>query len=65
MKVIYMSNDMDRAWQAMIEAALEVQNAVMKYLMRRAAAEAAEAVKIPEECYGEQITKKAHDVTDN
>lgn len=33
-----MSNDMDRVWQAMIEAALEVQNAVMKYLMRRAAA---------------------------
>ena len=57
-----MSNDMDRAWQAMIEAALEVQNAVMKYLMRRAAAE---AVKIPEECYDEQITKTAHDVTDN
>lgn len=56
-----MSNDMDRAWQAMIEAALEVQNAVMKYLMQRAA----EAVKIPEECYDEQITKKAHDVTDN
>lgn len=62
MEVIYISNDMDRAWQAMIEAALEVQNAVMKYLMRRAAAE---SVKIPEECYDEKITKKAHDVTDN
>jgi hypothetical protein len=61
MEVIYMSNNMDRAWQAMIEVGLEVQNAVMKYLMRRAS----EAVKIPEECYDEQITKKAHDVTDN
>lgn len=57
-----MSNDMDRAWQTMIEAVLALQNAGMKYLMRRSAAE---AVKIPEECYGEQITKKAHDVTDN
>lgn len=57
-----MSNDMDRAWQAMIEAALEVQNAVMKYLMR---VTVAEAVKIPEECYDEQITKKAHDMPDN
>lgn len=60
-----MSNDMDRAWQTMIEAVLALQNAGMKYLMRRSAAGAAEAVKIPEECYGEQITKKAHDVTDN
>lgn len=57
-----MSNDMDRVWQAMIEAVLALQNAGMEYLMRRAAAE---AVKIPEECYDEQITKKAHDVTDN
>ena len=57
-----MSNDMDRAWQTMIEAVLALQNAGMKYLMRRSAAG---AVKIPEECYGEQITKKAHDVTDN
>lgn len=62
MEVIYMSNDMDRVWQAMIEAALEVQNAVMKYLMRRAAAE---AVKIPEECYDRTDNKEAHDVTDN
>ena len=57
-----MSNDMDRVWQTMIEAVLALQNDGMKYLMRRAAAE---AVKIPEECYDEQITKKAHDVTDN
>ena len=57
-----MSNDMDRVWQIMIEAMLALQNAGMKYLMLR---EAADAVKIPEECYDEQITKKAHDVTDN
>lgn len=57
-----MSNDMDRVWQAMIDTALALQNAGMKYLMLRAAAE---AVKIPEECYDERITKKAHDVTDN
>lgn len=56
-----MSNDMDRVWQTMTETVLALQNAGMKYLMRRAA----EAVRIPEECYDEQITKKAYDVTDN